>query len=310
MAGQERAWVILLAGGEGTRLRGTTVGGIRFDRPKQFCRFDDHRTLLAIALERARRMTDSSRILPVVCGRHREWWQPELATLPPENVLAQPDNRGNAVAIFHALFQILRRDENPVVLLLPSDHAVEEEAILAGAVSEAARTVRAPGQPIVLLGMTPENADPQYGWILPGAAEGATRRVEAFHEKPSDELAAALMRRGALWNTFIFACTALGLLRLFEETRPDLLETYPGSLLGSEQDPLALARFYERLGAIDFSRDILAKAAHRLRLMPVPPCGWTDLGTPVRVEAWLRRRDRAAATASYGRGTVCEMARM
>ena len=310
MVGHEGAWVILLAGGEGTRLRGATLGGIRFDRPKQFCRLDGIRTLLAIALERARRMTDSSRILPVVCGRHREWWQPDLASLPPGNVLAQPGNRGNAVAIFPALFQILRRDENSVVLLLPSDHAVEEETILAGALVEAARAARGQGHPIVLLGMTPEDPDPQYGWILPGVAEGATRRVEAFQEKPSEAQAAELMRRGALWNTFIFACTALGLLRLFEETRPDLLETYPGSLLGKEQDPLALARFYERLGAIDFSRDILAKAAHRLRLMPVQPCGWTDLGTPARVEAWLGRHHPATAGVPYGRAAVCEMARM
>ena len=37
----------------------------------------------------------------------------------------------------------------------------------------------------------------------------------------------------------------------------------------------------------DFSRDVLQGSEDSLRLQPVPPCGWTDLGTPARVAACL-----------------------
>ena len=291
MSGADSRWVILLAGGEGSRLRGRCVCGVTFDRPKQFCQVAGEHTLLEMAIERARRITDESRILLLVCDSHRAWWEPELKHLPASNVLSQPAHRGNGIAIFHALFQILRQDKNPIVAVLPSDHAADDEEALGRAIHRAADAARRWSGPVVLLGMTPERAEPDYGWIVPGpASPDLTRGVEEFVEKPPTHEARKLMERGGLWNSFIFTSTAIGLLRLFDEARPDLLEKYPESLLHPGRDVAALNRYYARLPEIDLGRDVLARAAHRLRVLPVEACGWTDLGTPARVEEWLDRR--------------------
>ena len=303
-------WVILLAGGEGLRLRGRTVGGIRFDRPKQFCRVHGEHTLLDLAMIRARALAEPSRILPAVRSEHRRWWEPPLSELPPGNVLSQPADLGNAVAIFHALFQILRRDLNPIVVVLPSDHGIEDEPSLLKSVRELAAEARRRCDRVVLLGMKPDHAEPDYGWIVPAAvALDGSHRVVQFVEKPSVPEAEQLMRRGALWNSFIFASTALGLLRLFNDARPDLIGAYPESLLARELDERAAANFFGRFPAMDFGRDVLARSARRLRVSRAAPCGWIDLGTPERVTAWLARQRRAVALVPYGLEAVCEMTR-
>jgi len=155
-----------------------------------------------------------------------------------------------------------------------------------------------------LLGITPEEADVELGYIVPGAAsQDDTFRVERFVEKPSLALAEQLLAQGAVWNSFIFAVTARSLVRLFSREHDAVIERLLYALrVDGWRDGAALARAYERLSAVDFSSHVLAGAASDLRLVPAPACGWTDLGTPARVgrcvEALgarrLRRRDTGA----------------
>jgi mannose-1-phosphate guanylyltransferase len=57
------------------------------------------------------------------------------------------------------------------------------------------------------------------------------------------------------------------------------------------QIPLAASDLYARLPELDFSRHVLEGAEESLRVLPVPACGWSDLGTPKRVAEALRRLD-------------------
>jgi hypothetical protein len=54
-------------------------------------------------------------------------------------------------------------------------------------------------------------------------------------------------------------------------------------------DPVAIADLYKQLADLDFSKQVLEQAAARLRVVPVPSCGWSDLGTPTRLAETLRR---------------------
>jgi len=55
------------------------------------------------------------------------------------------------------------------------------------------------------VGVTPTRNDTGYGYIVPGKPQGSARAVRRFVEKPSAARAALLRRRGALWNTGLFA---------------------------------------------------------------------------------------------------------
>src|SRR5574341_1084165 len=102
VGGASGAWAIVLAAGDGTRLRELTG-----DVPKQFCRLAGERSLLALALARAGRVAARERTLVVVAERHRRWWAGELAGHPAENVLVQPENRGTAAGILLPLLAAL-----------------------------------------------------------------------------------------------------------------------------------------------------------------------------------------------------------
>lgn len=296
-------WAVLLAGGEGTRLLGTSVDGVRIDRPKQFCRFGRDDSLLGSTLWRARRIAGAAHILPVVSEPHRAWWKPELRHLAAENVLVQPRNRGTAVALLHALVHILLRDERPMIVVLPCDHGVDDEGVLLAAVDRAVAVAAAPSAPLVLVGVAPEAPEPQYGWILPGPeGAGPALPVRRFEEKPSLRDACALMEQGGLWNSLIFAISGRALLERFVEAAPRLVRAYLWKMHDGEWSEAALLECFSSLPSADLSRDILERSIPHLRVVPMHGSGWTDLGTPHRLETWLHRQRRRASPVGVAPG--------
>src|SRR5262245_52434137 len=133
------AWVVILAGGEGRRLRSLSAGPDRLNVPKQYCTFQGGRSLLGDTLARARGLTSSERIMVVVAEQHRTWWTEELSDLPAGNIVQQPLNRGTAVGLLLACVRLLGRDPEAVVTVLPADHHVEDEQTLRAACERAAR---------------------------------------------------------------------------------------------------------------------------------------------------------------------------
>lgn len=290
-----RAWVLVLAGGDGRRLNGLTRDAAGRTVPKQYCDFGTGRSLIGRALNRALALAPHDRVVAVVASSHREWWLHELDALPPENVIEQPANRGTAAGILLPLLHVATRDPEATVVVLPSDHHVEDEDALARAVTGAAAAVGRHPDSVVLLGITPDRPDTEYGWVLPdGSADDAgpdARRVAAFVEKPVELEAIRLFSRGAVWNSFMFAARALTLIEMFSGRMPELLASMRAAL--DDTTPGRLSDLYGTLPMRDFSREVLEGSPERLRVIAVPPCGWTDLGTPAR----LARLMRAAAGA-------------
>jgi mannose-1-phosphate guanylyltransferase len=286
-----RNWVILLAAGDGNRLRRLTTDGSGTAVPKQFCSLRNGPSLLHHALQRAENLAPRRRICAVVARQHARWWRDSLSTLPPPNVVVQPENRGTAVGILLALLHILERDSIARVLVLPSDHHVTDEPALSGAMLRAFVRLRKEPEAIVLLGMKPDDADTDLGYIVPAPGSGdSVARVANFIEKPSPPEARVLVSRGALWNSFIIAAHAPTLLAVFAARDPALVTRMQAAVRSSHggRDSAALAGLYDVLPTLDFSRQVLQGRESLLRVLRVPACGWTDLGTPDRVGKSLR----------------------
>ena len=288
----KNTWSLVLAAGEGTRLRSLTTTSSGVAIPKQFCSLNGGSSLMQDALRRASSVAERSRVCTVVAADHRRWWESAVWSLPARNVIVQPRNRGTANGILLPLLHIAARDPEARVVLLPSDHFVRDEHTLSQSLREAVAQLDDFHSHIVLLGMEPEEADPELGYIVPGRGTTATLHVRQFVEKPSLTLTRSLLADGALWNSFILAGRVAAFLDLYVQRYSELLNEMRTAVARDLDDPgdaMAAAELYERLPDLDFSRHVMEGAEGRLRLLPVPACGWSDLGTPKRVADALRR---------------------
>jgi mannose-1-phosphate guanylyltransferase len=296
MIGVREPWVIVLAGGSGERLRSVTTTATGESIPKQFCRLGGRTSMLGMTLARARRITAADRILVLVREDHRHWWPDELTGVHPEHVLVQSRNRGTGLALLRALLHLHERDPHATVVVLPSDHVVDDEPLMASSVLTAVEETRVHTGQVVLIGAPGTAADVSLGWIVPerGGA-GRTRQVAGFVEKPSSEEAAACVRRGALRNTLILAGNVRALLRVYALEMLEPLSTgdMPDDVLHTTIS--GLAAIYAQVPGMDLSRDILQQSAQWLRVLPLPECGWTDIGTLERLEAWWKSHPRSFA---------------
>jgi mannose-1-phosphate guanylyltransferase len=293
MSMKRQTWAVVLAAGQGTRLSALTTDASGRSVPKQFCSLDGGHSLLQEALQRAQRVAPPDRVCAVVAADHRRYWKPTLRDLPATNVITQPHDRGTANGVLLAILRILERDLLARIVFLPADHYVRDERSLAGSVRAAVSSPACDADRVMLLGIQPEEADPELGYIVPGPklADG-TRGVARFVEKPPIGVARQLLREGALWNSFIFAANGRALLAMIHHRVPDVVEqmaTAIGRDAQSRTPTIALANLYDSLPKIDFSRAIIQGAENVLRVVSAPPCGWSDLGTPARVAQTLQR---------------------
>ena len=285
-------WAIVLAGGEGSRLHSLTTDASGVPVPKQFCSLTGGQSLLTETLQRAASVVEPDQICVVVAAKHRRWWEPMLSEVPNSNIIVQPSNRGTGNGVLLPLLHILARDPSARIVLLPSDHYVHDEPALASTLRLAVRALEDHTDQVLLLGMHPDDADPNLGYIVPGHEIGPNiSGVNRFVEKPSGATAKQLVDQGALWNALIVATRARALLSLFITRLPDVVVKMHSAVaedLRSSADAPATTIVYRDLPTIDFSSQILQGAETKLRLIEANRCGWSDLGTPKRLGETLR----------------------
>jgi mannose-1-phosphate guanylyltransferase len=293
---ESRRWGVILAGGEGTRLKPLSRLIAGDNRPKQFCALFGATSLLARTRRRIAPAISPDRILFVVVKDHERFYLPELADVDGERIVVQPSNRGTTAAIVYSLLRLTRLDGDPTVAFFPADHHYADERQFTCSVNEAFDVVNRRPDLLVLLGAKAENPQVEYGWIEPGCRLDSGRkpaafRVNRFWEKPTAQLARTLMGRGCLWNTFVLAGRALTFLEVLEATMPEGLKAFKpvaGALTKAEETERG-SELYRALAAGDFSRDILTGCADKLAVLRMDAAGWDDLGTPEGVFAAMRR---------------------
>jgi mannose-1-phosphate guanylyltransferase len=216
-----------------------------------------------------------------------------LADVFRHHVLVQPCNRGTAVGVAFALLTIATRDDpGASVVLLPSDHYVADEERLRQAVTTALGAVAASGRAVHLLGITPDAPDADYGWLVPSCRD-VVADVARFVEKPPLDAVRPLIADGALINSFVLVARVNALLRVIGRAVPRLLAALR-ACLGEPAGEPDLAQAYGALPVTDLSRDVLERRPQDLRVVRVAPCGWSDLGTPARIQPFLVGHHSAA----------------
>jgi mannose-1-phosphate guanylyltransferase len=285
------AWAVVLAGGQGIRLRELTRHVYGDDRPKQYAVLTGSKSLLRQTLDRVSRLVPRQQIAVVTMAGHSAYATAELKhETPTPHVIEQPRDRGTAAAVLLAAHWILARDPAAMMVVLPSDHFVGEDEAFMGHVGDALGFLERQGDRIVLLGAQPSEPETDYGWIelgepLPSSGPSQLYRVRHFREKPTQAIAEELYRGGALWNTFVFAGRATTLVEAGSDCLPALHERLIrlSRFLGTEHERWAIRQAYELSPRANFSQAVLERCPRKLAVVRLSAVSWRDLGTPRRV---------------------------
>ena len=305
-----RTWAVVLAAGEGTRLASLTRDASGNSVPKQFCSLNGGSALVHDALQRARHIAPPEQVCAIVAQQHSRYWRKAPHALPARNVIVQPQNRGTANGVLLCVLAILERDPLARIVFLPADHFVLDESALARALRDLALHLNHNPDGLTLIGIEPDEPDPELGYIVPGRTlSDGSRTVARFVEKPPPRTARDLLDAKALWNSFIFGATGSTLLGLLRAQLGVSVEDMAIALARDAQSNQrsALTELYERLPMVDFSRAVVQHAPQTLRVITAPACGWTDLGTPRRVADTLTRLGDNAPRRWTEPGTVRHM---
>lgn len=291
---RDHRWAIILAGGDGTRLRSLTRAIAGDERPKQFCPILSNETLLDQTRRRVSLLIPSKQTLLSLTETHRDFYQPLLNEFPAQNLVIQPSNLGTAPAILYSLLRLEQLDRRAIVAFFPSDHYLSNNQIFMAHVGSAFRAVRVEPEMIVLLGIEPDRPETEYGWIEPSLSildslPKAIRRVTRFWEKPSLTVATKLMEQGFLWNSFVMVGQVSRFLHLIRNAVPDLFAAFVSvkPVLATQEESAAIRKLYSEIPPINFSDVVLARSANKLAVMAVKDVTWSDWGDPSRVLSTL-----------------------
>jgi mannose-1-phosphate guanylyltransferase len=291
-------WALLLAGGDGRRLRTLTRQIAGDPRPKQFCPIFDGETLLDRTRRRADLLTRFDHQVIVVSRPHEPYYAALAPELAPERLVVQPGNAGTAPGLLYPLLRIQQLAGNVPVAVFPSDHYVSDDVVFVGAVAHAVEVVRQRPDVVALMGVEASAPETEYGWIepaatplpLPGEPAFPIRR---FWEKPAARLAERLFERGALWNSFVMVGWVDTFVALTARFAPELVAIFEPlrKAIGTRDEARVATDLYRRLAAAPtgFSDRVLTPATEGLVTMRVKGVEWSDWGHPQRVIATMRR---------------------
>jgi mannose-1-phosphate guanylyltransferase len=285
---------VILAGGEGVRLSSFTRKVFGYHLPKQFCPLFDGETLLERTMRRTSIVVPPEQTITVLTRAHERFFWPILGGSTTSRLLIQPENRGTATAIIGALLRLIEDGHTGPVAIFPSDHYVSDDLRFMRHVSAAFRAVEHAPQLKVLLGITPDGPETEYGWIESGAPVtpmhpdlDQIRRIRQFWEKPSPEVAHDLHLRKCLWNSFILVANAPALLSMIASALPEVYSelTRFESFAEAASEEETLRAIFRDLPAADFSGGVLTEFAEEFSVLPVTGVSWSDLGDARRLLA-------------------------
>ncbi|MBV6842920.1 mannose-1-phosphate guanylyltransferase/mannose-6-phosphate isomerase [Xanthomonas euvesicatoria] len=266
---------IILSGGSGTRLWPLS----RESYPKQFLPLVGDKSMLQSTWLRAAPVAGHAPIV-VANEEHRFMAAEQLQQLgvKPSAILLEPKGRNTAPAIAVAALEATRDGADPLLLVLPSDHVIGNEAAFQAAVKVAAEAA-AQGK-LVTFGIKPTAPETGYGYIKAGAGTGASA-VERFVEKPDLATAQSYLASGEYyWNSGMFLFRASRYLEELRKFHPAIADACQKAWENGKRDADFTRLDKDAFAAspsdsIDYA--VMEKTADAV-VVPLD-AGWNDVGS-------------------------------
>ena len=177
-------YALILAGGKGTRLYPLS----RSENPKQFLKLINNKSFLRATVDRIKPLVNNDNIYIVTNEEYMDKIYEELPEIKKENIFAEPYNRETATCIGLSAVKLLKKDKDASMIVLPSDHYIEDEKEFTDVIKQGVDIVEK-RRGLVTIGIKPLRPETGYGYIKMGDkvnSQNFTYKVERFLEKPKN----------------------------------------------------------------------------------------------------------------------------
>ena len=266
---QAHTYVLILAGGGGIRLWPLS----REKSPKQFLKLFQGKSLFGLTLDRAKKITDVSRIFISTSNHYLSYVQKNSPGVPSGNIIGEPMRRDTAMGMGLPALYIYARDPEAVIINLASDHLIKPVSIFVKDMLLAAK-IASEANKVVTVGIKP-----LFPHIGMGHIKFAGQVGLKFIEKPPLELAKKFTASGNYyWNANLYVWKARLILNLLKKHSPKTVANFPifEKSIGTDKEKQAMQQVFQMAPkfSIDFA---VSEKMHNFICLPAN-FSWTDIG--------------------------------
>jgi mannose-1-phosphate guanylyltransferase/mannose-6-phosphate isomerase len=268
---------VILCGGAGSRLWPLS----RELYPKQLLALVDDHSLLQNTVMRCDSHGDVTSPVLVCNEEHRFLVAEQLreVEIVPSSIILEPEGRNTAPAVALAAHEVLKQEDDAILVVLPSDHVIRQTDVFLDALTRAIGLAKSDA--LVTFGIVPDKPEVGYGYIRKGLAVEGAYRVDEFVEKPDWETAVEFFQSGLyLWNSGMFVFKASVFLKELLKQKPGMAAAMTMASGGSRRD-LDFTRVDAEAFCVSESDSIdYAVMEHTTEAIVVPlNAGWSDIGS-------------------------------
>jgi mannose-1-phosphate guanylyltransferase len=273
------AYAVVTAGGSGTRFWPLS----RRKHPKQLLELFGSGTLLEQTVARIHSLIPPERTY--IFTNELVWREVCrcLPQIPPAQIVAEPASRNTAPTLGVAAHEILHRDPEGLMVVLPADHVITKPAAFLRVLRAGCETACTEGRSVVI-GLRPTRPDTGYGYVRVGAREGRIAgqeifKVGKFTEKPPLAVARRYVASGRyLWNGGMFIWRASTLLRNFERVQRQMARQLARiAAAGGVRSSKTFRRLFPQLEKISIDYAIMERISDIHAV--AADIGWDDVGS-------------------------------
>ena len=248
--------ILIMAGGEGVRFKPLSTP----QRPKQFINIIGAKSLIRQTFERVSSFGEGNKFDNFFVGtnaRYIDLVRKEIPEIPLENIIGETAKKNTAPCIGFAAHLISMKDPDAVMICLPSDHVIFNQELFLSTLRTAIN-VAIRDKKLVTLGITPNSASTEYGYIEKGTTEYSVKR---FVEKPDEARATQYAASGNyFWNSGMFVWQARTILDEMAQHVPELYNEI--SRLGRNVGMPEMINFFQNVPSISIDYGVMERSAN------------------------------------------------
>ncbi|MFZ2538010.1 MAG: mannose-1-phosphate guanylyltransferase [Oscillospiraceae bacterium] len=277
---------VIMAGGRGERFWPKS----RKNMPKQFLSLtNDGKTMIQLTVERILPLVNIEDVYIVTNKDYKDLVMEQLPQIPKENILCEPVGRNTAPCIGLGAIHIMKKYEDALMIVLPSDHLIKYNKMFLTTLQDAC-DVAMDNENLVTIGITPTYPETGYGYIKfdQNAQEEESYRaykVDKFVEKPNSELAKEyISSENYLWNSGMFVWKTSSIMNKIKNLLPSMFDglTKIQQAIGTAQQDTVLDQEFKEFKSESIDYGIMERSED-IYILP-GTFGWDDVGSWLAVE--------------------------